>query len=41
MLEQMGFCHGIENYARHLANRNPGDPPPCLIDYMPRGLSCS
>jgi excinuclease ABC subunit B len=35
LLEQMGFCHGIENYARHLANRNPGDPPPCLIDYMP------
>jgi excinuclease ABC subunit B len=36
MLEQMGFCHGIENYARHLAARNPGDPPPCLIDYMPK-----
>jgi excinuclease ABC subunit B len=36
MLEQMGFCHGIENYARHLANRKTGDPPPCLIDYMPR-----
>jgi excinuclease ABC subunit B len=35
MLEQMGFCHGIENYARHLANRNAGDPPPCLIDYLP------
>jgi excinuclease ABC subunit B len=35
MLEQMGFCHGIENYARHLAGRNPGEPPPCLIDYMP------
>ncbi|MFI5305954.1 MAG: excinuclease ABC subunit UvrB [Polyangiales bacterium] len=35
MLEQMGFCHGIENYARHLANRKAGDPPPCLIDYMP------
>jgi excinuclease ABC subunit B len=37
MLEQMGFCHGIENYARHLSNRKPGDPPPCLIDYMPEG----
>ncbi len=35
MLEQMGFCHGIENYARHLANRKAGDPPPCLVDYMP------
>lgn len=35
MLEQMGFCHGIENYARHLSNREPGQPPPCLIDYMP------
>ncbi|HEX7478847.1 MAG TPA: excinuclease ABC subunit UvrB [Polyangiales bacterium] len=35
MLEQMGFCHGIENYARHLSGRKPGDPPPCLIDYMP------
>jgi excinuclease ABC subunit B len=35
MLEQMGFCHGIENYARHLSNRSPGDPPPTLIDYMP------
>jgi excinuclease ABC subunit B len=37
MLEQMGFCHGIENYARHLSNRNPGEPPPTLIDYMPEG----
>jgi excinuclease ABC subunit B len=36
MLEQMGFCHGIENYARHLANRNPGAAPPCLIDYLPK-----
>ena len=35
MLEQMGFCHGIENYARHLSGRAPGQPPPCLIDYMP------
>jgi excinuclease ABC subunit B len=35
MLEQMGFCYGIENYSRHLSGRNPGDPPPCLIDYMP------
>jgi excinuclease ABC subunit B len=35
MLEQMGFCHGIENYARHLSNRVTGEPPPTLIDYMP------
>ena len=35
MLEQMGFCHGIENYARHLSGRAPGAPPPCLIDYLP------
>jgi excinuclease ABC subunit B len=35
LLEQMGFCHGIENYARHLSNRNIGEPPPTLIDYMP------
>ncbi|MDB4989753.1 MAG: Excinuclease subunit [Myxococcaceae bacterium] len=36
MLEQMGFCHGIENYSRHFSNRSPGDPPPTLIDYFPR-----
>ena len=36
MLEQMGFCNGIENYSRHLSGRRPGDPPPCLIDYFPR-----
>ena len=35
LLEQMGFCHGIENYARHLASRGEGEPPPTLIDYMP------
>jgi excinuclease ABC subunit B len=36
MLEQMGFCYGIENYSRHLSGRNAGDPPPCLIDYLPK-----
>jgi excinuclease ABC subunit B len=36
MLEQMGFCTGIENYARHLAGRNPGEPPPTLLDYFPQ-----
>jgi excinuclease ABC subunit B len=35
MLEQAGFCHGIENYSRHLSGRKPGDPPPTLIDYFP------
>ncbi|MEM1008672.1 MAG: excinuclease ABC subunit UvrB, partial [Myxococcota bacterium] len=35
MLEQTGFCPGIENYARHLSGRQPGAPPPCLLDYFP------
>ncbi|MCA9531056.1 MAG: excinuclease ABC subunit UvrB [Myxococcales bacterium] len=35
MLEQMGFCHGIENYSRHLSGRAAGEPPPTLIDYFP------
>ena len=35
MLEQMGFCRGIENYSRHLTGRNPGEAPPTLIDYFP------
>ena len=35
MLEQMWFCHGIENYSRHLSGRNEGDPPPTLLDYFP------
>jgi excinuclease ABC subunit B len=36
MLEQMGFCNGIENYSRHLSGRKEGDPPPTLIDYFPK-----
>ncbi len=36
MLEQMGFCSGIENYSRWLSGRNAGDAPPCLIDYFPK-----
>jgi excinuclease ABC subunit B len=36
MIEQTGFCHGIENYSRHLSGRRPGEPPPVLIDYFPR-----
>ncbi|MDY0063186.1 MAG: excinuclease ABC subunit UvrB [Myxococcota bacterium] len=37
LLEQMGYVKGIENYSRHLTGRQPGDPPPCLLDYFPRG----
>jgi excinuclease ABC subunit B len=36
MMEQMGFVQGIENYSRHLSNRDEGDPPPTLIDYFPK-----
>ena len=36
MLNEMGFCKGIENYSRHLSGRGPGEPPPTLIDYLPR-----
>ncbi|RLB62886.1 MAG: excinuclease ABC subunit B [Deltaproteobacteria bacterium] len=35
LLEQMGFCNGIENYSRHLSGRQEGEPPPTLIDYFP------
>jgi excinuclease ABC subunit B len=35
MLNEIGFCKGIENYSRHLSGRNAGDPPPTLIDYLP------
>ncbi|KKK74986.1 hypothetical protein LCGC14_2878270, partial [marine sediment metagenome] len=35
MLREFGFCHGIENYSRHLSGRKEGDPPFCLIDYFP------
>ena len=38
MLQEMGFCNGIENYSRHLAGRRPGERPFCLIDFFPRGL---
>ena len=36
MLNEMGFCKGIENYSRHLSGRQPGEPPPTLIDYLPK-----
>ncbi len=35
MLDQLGFCKGIENYSRHLSGRKAGEPPPTLIDYLP------
>jgi excinuclease ABC subunit B len=36
MLAELGFCKGIENYSRHLSGRQPGEPPPTLIDYLPQ-----
>ena len=36
MLREVGFCHGIENYSRHLTGRQAGEPPPTLLDYLPR-----
>ena len=36
MLQELGFCKGIENYSRHFSNAKPGDPPPTLIDYLPQ-----
>jgi len=38
MLQEMGFCQGIENYSRHLSGRRPGDRPFCLIDFFPEGF---
>ncbi|MEP0909304.1 excinuclease ABC subunit UvrB [Leptolyngbya sp. GB1-A1] len=36
LLREVGYCNGVENYSRHLAGRNPGDSPECLIDYFPK-----
>ena len=36
MMNEMGYCHGIENYSRHLSGRLPGEPPPTLLDYLPQ-----
>ncbi|MDE2666820.1 MAG: excinuclease ABC subunit UvrB [Acidobacteriota bacterium] len=36
MMKEIGFCHGIENYSRHLSGRRPGQPPPTLMDYLPQ-----
>lgn len=38
MMEQMGFCQGIENYSRHLTGRGPGEPPPTLLEYFPKNF---
>ncbi|MDP2993148.1 MAG: excinuclease ABC subunit B, partial [Deltaproteobacteria bacterium] len=35
MLQELGYCHGIENYSRHLTGRRPGEPPPTLLSYFP------
>jgi excinuclease ABC subunit B len=35
MMEEMGYCQGIENYSRHLTGRQPGEPPPTLMEYLP------
>ncbi len=40
MMEQVGFCQGIENYSRHLTGRKPGEPPPTLMDYFPKNWVC-
>jgi excinuclease ABC subunit B len=36
MIKEVGYCAGIENYSRYLSGREPGEPPPCLFDYLPR-----
>jgi excinuclease ABC subunit B len=36
MIAELGYCNGIENYSRHLSGRNPGEPPPTLLDYFPK-----
>ncbi len=36
MMKSVGYCHGIENYSRHFSGRMPGEPPPTLLDYVPR-----
>jgi excinuclease ABC subunit B len=38
MMEEMGYCQGVENYSRHLTGRKPGQPPPTLMEYLPRNL---
>ena len=38
MMAELGYCHGIENYSRHLTGRAPGEPPPTLLDYFPKNF---
>lgn len=40
MMQQIGFCSGIENYSRHIDQRAPGQPPKCLLDYFPDDFLC-
>ncbi|OQW53511.1 MAG: excinuclease ABC subunit B [Proteobacteria bacterium SG_bin7] len=40
MIDEMGFCQGIENYSRHLTGRGPGEPPPTLLEYFPSEFLC-
>jgi excinuclease ABC subunit B len=40
MLTELGYCQGIENYSRHLTGRQPGEPPPTLLDYFPDDFLC-
>ncbi|NUM89207.1 MAG: DEAD/DEAH box helicase family protein, partial [Bdellovibrionales bacterium] len=40
MLEELGYCQGIENYSRHLTGRAPGEPPPTLMEYFPDDFLC-
>jgi len=40
MMEELGFCQGIENYSRHLTGRQPGEPPPTLLEYFPAEFLC-
>ncbi len=40
MMEELGFCSGIENYSRHMTGRGPGEPPPTLLEYFPDDFLC-
>ncbi len=40
MIEELGFCSGIENYSRHLTGRSPGEAPPTLLEYFPKNWLC-
>ncbi|NUN49648.1 MAG: excinuclease ABC subunit UvrB [Candidatus Brocadiae bacterium] len=40
LLQEVGYCKGIENYSRHLSGRKPGERPACLIDYFPKNFLC-